>query len=186
MIYAFDLGTQCGWARGHGYTSMQSGSIMLKQRGEPDWTAFTAWARWLQTVWTQEPPTVVVLEAMFSSAAFAARSSDASAKLQSGLRGVVGAFAGAWKITPSEYQRSTILAHFISNGRPGSRMLGKQLVVERCRLLKYVPRDCHDEDQCDALALLDYEFSQRRVPDVRQLFMFGERTNALPKPEATT
>lgn len=175
LIWALDLGSRCGWAHGTSHADIASGTQVLKRPGDDKWYACHVAMRWLNSTWRMYPPSHVIVEALLPLQAHRDRNnSEAAVDLPRHLLGVVAGLAGFWNITPTLVGRRTVLKHFVDDGGL-KRSPGKAAVIHRCRALKYVPPTCTDDNQCDAIAMLDWALASLRRDDIhRKLLLFGE------------
>jgi hypothetical protein len=102
-------------------------------------------------------PSLIVSEAPLGLAAFRALgTSEASIRSAYALAAIVAGIAGMFSIGSRESSVGQVTKHFTGTARHGGRESRKRAVILRCRALGYVPRDCLDEDRCDALAVWDF------------------------------
>ncbi len=105
----------------------------------------------------RDKPDAVAKEAPFSLAAFAdKRVAEAVVKSAYGLAAVVEGMCRRYGVPCHSVPAATVRKHFIGRANLGNRKATKQAVITRCIQLGYVPRDCKDEDRCDALAVFDW------------------------------
>lgn len=174
-IFALDLGQRCGFAVGRS-TPVRSGTMILKTPSEPRAVAFSNLIAWLNEQWSRERPGLIVKEAPLPLQAFRdRRNSEAGVLMAYGLHGIVEAMGVRFGILVEQAHPATIRKHFVGKGRMGARAETKAAVINRCRVLGYIPRDCVDEDRADALAMWDFAASTHGVMAPTRLHLFGER-----------
>ncbi len=107
--------------------------------------------------------------------------SEESLKLPIKLEQAVERYCLPRDIRFEKAHAATVRKHFLGRGNFGSKAATKAAVVERCRLLGYIPKDRvmrnksdHLTDQCDALAVFDYACATWGKARPRELVMFGE------------
>ncbi len=181
LIWALDLATATGFAYGEPGSIPASGSVLLKSRGEPRAVALGNLIAFLSASWSARRPDLLVKEPPMSLQAFLlVHSSEANVRMHHSLHGVVEAMATRFAIKyVIEPHVSTVRKHYIGRANLGCRDATKWEVVLRSRLLGYVPKDCEDEDRCDALANWDYACATYggKSMSTEKLFLFGERPN---------
>ncbi|MCP4305652.1 MAG: hypothetical protein GY788_12380 [bacterium] len=120
----------------------------------------------------RDKPTALAKEAPFSLAAFSDKAvAEAVVKSAYGLHAIVEGMCQRYGVTCHSVADSTVRKHFTGRGRHGDRKATKQAVITRCIQLGYAPRDCKDEDRCDALAVFDWASATiAKKPGAFQLF----------------
>lgn len=176
-IFALDLGVNTGFAiGGPGDASPVSGSVALKKAGQERRVALGNMIAWLDAEWRKQRPALVVKEAPLVLGGFGKRKNSQETVLMTyGLHGVVEAMCERFSLRLEDVHNATVRKHFIGRGRMGDRNATKVAVIQRCRLLGYMPKGCVDDNRADALAVWDYAahvFSRARS---KKLFLFDER-----------
>lgn len=176
QILAMDLGTKTGWALGPAGACPRSGTVVLKHPDEPRDVCFSNMIFWLNdTLGRQPKPALIVKEAPFHLGAFAKRgNSEAAVLLTYGLHAVVEGIAHRWEVPCRSVADGTVRKHFLGKGRIGDRAATKAAVLDRCRLLRLIPKDCKDEDRADALAVHDWAAATLGGKRDRELYLYNE------------
>jgi Holliday junction resolvasome RuvABC endonuclease subunit len=173
LILALDLAVTTGFAYGESGTIPRSGVIRLKKPADgPEIAAFNAvcWIR--DNIKRGEiMPDLVAVEAYVQPAAH--KSSD-SIILQYMLHGAVQAFCRCHAIRIESVSAQTVRKHFCGRAHAGERAQTKLMVVRRAQLLKYLPKDCFDDNRGDACALFDWAAAKIAHVPPRELVMFNE------------
>jgi len=176
-IFALDLGSAfTGWASGCASERPTSGTIPLKLKTQGREIAFGNLMAFLGELWIKQIPALVVKESPLPLQGYKnASNSQAAVQIAYGLHGIVEGLAARFGIRCESIHDATIRKFFIGKGRLGSRPDTKAAVVQRCHLLKLMPRECQDEDRADALAVWSWASATYggRAADV--LHLFGER-----------
>lgn len=156
-VFAIDLATTCGFARGNVGAIPVAGSIRF---GKPNASANAVFGnalRWISDALKPEPrPDIVIIEAMIPAAARLGGTSRAVRDRLSGLHGVIRGVAflrGIQKI--EEASVLDVRGHFIGV-RGFKRDVAKREVLQRCRDLGWITQEANDNDAGDALALWSY------------------------------
>lgn len=172
-IFALDLASRTGWAKGPVGTAPQSGTTILKQGDEPAAVAFGNLIAWLDEEWKRERPALVVSEAPFSLQAFGKhKNAEATVKMTYGLHSILAGMCHRFSLRLEQVHAATVRKHFIGKGNAGSREETKAVVVHRCHVLSYMPKDCLDDNRADALATWDWAAARVQAP--KELHFFGE------------
>lgn len=173
MIMAIDLGVHMGIATGPIGGSPVSHSRSLKTPDQSPAVAFARLLGLLDETFRVAPPSLLVKEAPMHLGAFAKRgNAAATVRFTHSLHGIVEAMCERYRVKWQEVAPATVRKHFIGKANAGDRKATKAAVVARCHLLKYLPKDCHDDDRADACAIFDWATAQTRVPGA--LHLFGE------------
>lgn len=178
-ILALDLATRVGWACGRPGEYPRSGIIILKKTGEPRGVAFGNFIAWLQSKISDERSALIVKEAPMALQAFRmVSSSEDNVRLQLGLHAIIEAMAQRFGVEIEDVSASTVRKHFIGQSNMGERAATKRAVVQRCHILRLMPRECVDDNRADALAIHDWACAiyGRRPYGSNNLVMFGERS----------
>lgn len=184
-ILALDLGNRTGWAFGIAGEKPASGAWLLRDRGESRDVAMGTLIRRLDDVCRARRPALIVREAPLSIAALLARPrktgapqlNQASVEFTYGQHGIVEGMAHQFRIAmPLTVWPATIRKHFLDRANMGNRPDTKMAVVERCRLLGYMPKDEYDEDKADAVAMWDWASATHGRRSPATLHLFGERS----------
>lgn len=171
-ICAIDPATVMGFAIGEAGAIPRSGSVRLKRRDEPpEVAAFNAFA-FLRDQWALEKPDLVCVEHYLNPAG--QKSADAVI-LQIEVYGVIAALTRAYSAPFRAVHRATLLKHFIGRARTGDRQETKRQVVRRAIMLGYVPKDCKDDNRCDAVAIFDWASANIARVQPKSLVLFGEQ-----------
>jgi hypothetical protein len=172
-ILALDLGIQMGWCQG----PSNSGSVRLRAPGAPEGVAEGNLIAWLHGHLYLHSPEVVVKESPLSLQGFAnTHNSQEIVERTYGLHRIVLGMCNRFGIRCESVHPSTYRKHFIGRANCGARQDTKAAVIERCHLLKYLPRGCIDEDRADACAIWDWATAHfgRRRHGAKDLHLFGE------------
>lgn len=179
LVYALDLGTRSGFAKGRPGARPISGAVILKRRDEPRAVALGNLVAFLEGEWSAECPMIVCTEAPLTLGAFLKiKSSEANVRMHHGLHGVVEALCNRFGVAHHiEAQNATVRKHFLGVGRLGSREATKAAVVRRAHMLGLMPRESHDDNRADALALHDWACATygRRSYSTENLVLFEQR-----------
>jgi len=176
-IWALDVGTRLGWAIGEPGHLFESGAWVLKSRADHTSVAGSNLIYLLNQGWSIERPASLVKEAPLALQAFKNLGNAAhTVAVTLGLHAIIEAMCGRFSVPFANVHNARIRKHFIGTASRGDRAATKAAVVNRCRLLKYVPADCKDEDRCDAIATWDYACALTRAPahDGLEFHFFGE------------
>jgi len=188
QIYAIDLGQRAGFAVGAPGQVPRSGTVILKQKPDPQRTAFGNLIAFLNEQWSaQRPALVVAVPPPTLEAHRRFRSNDEAATMQYGLHAIVLGMCDRFGLPIIEISESTVRKHFIGKGHLGDREATKLAVVSRCQLLRLMPSDCSDNDRADAIALHDWAcatFGKRSV-STNELHFFDQHPSSR-KRNATT
>lgn len=156
-ILSLDIGNLMGFAKGAPLSDPVSGTVRLRKNHEPRETTLGNLIAWLDQEFTAAAPELLVKETMLSLQAFANMDSgESSYKLQSQMHGIIEGMCQRYGIPFDDVADSTARKHLLGIGRLGDRDATKAAVVQRCKLLKYVPADSTDHNRADALATWDY------------------------------
>jgi hypothetical protein len=174
-ILALDIATRCGFALGSPGAIPRSGTVVLKRPDEPREVAFANFMFWLSARLNIEKPALIVKEAPFHLGAFAkVGNSEAAVKLTYGLHAIAEGLARRYGIRIESVADQTVRCHFIGKGRLGDRKATKAAVVERCQVLKLMPRECTDDNRADAIATWDWAAATFGRARPRELHLFNE------------
>jgi hypothetical protein len=164
-VLALDLATTTGFAIGAAgtdvnYAGIRSGSIRLK--GETADERGAALLKFMRDLYRVEPYLHVVYEAPLATAHMAGKTNVNTTMLLFGLAMIAGATAIALGVRPDRIRRARpddVRRHFLGVRSAGGRDETKRAVMARCRALG---RDPGDDNEADAIALLDYQLSLLR------------------------
>lgn len=157
MIIGLDIATVTGIAYGPAGSVPSSYSVRLKDGDEANAVAQMNLFRELEKRFRESLPVLVAKERALHLAAVAKLgNSAASIELTTKLHGVVETICGLFEVPLIDAPDSTIRKHFIGRANAGSRPETKAAVVERCKLLGYLPEKSRDHDRADALATWDW------------------------------
>lgn len=178
LVYALDLGTRSGFAKGRPGDAPISGALILKRRDEARAVALGNLLAYLNDEWSQDAPALVCTEAPMTLEAFRQlHSSEANVRMHHGLHAVVEALCARFGCRLIEAHNATVRKHFLGIGRLGNREDTKAAVVRRCHMLGLMPRDKNDDDRADAIALFDWAcatFGNRSV-STQNLVLFEQK-----------
>lgn len=170
---ALDIATNCGIAIGDSSGKPESFSVRLKRRGQgPEIAAFNMLA-FLRDTFLVAKPDVVCIEEFLNRTE--KRSFD-SVILQLKCHGAAEAACGAFGVLVKTANVSTIRKHFCGRANAGDRASTKRMVLDRAKILGYLPKDCEDDNRADAIAVWEYacaKYARVRIPDA--LVLFGAR-----------
>jgi hypothetical protein len=177
QVFALDLAVRTGFAVGAPGACPRSGVVTLKRPGELPAVAFSNLIAFLNDQ-LGEGPDLIVKEAALPLQGFKDRSNSAAAVILAyGMHAIVEGMAGRFGIRVESVAAPTIRKHFIGRAKLGDRRATKHAVIDRCHLLKLMPRECVDDNRADALATWDFACATfgRRSFDAPALRLFGER-----------
>lgn len=176
-IFALDLGRRSGFAVGRPGELPRSGAVVLKAKDEPRRIALGNLIAFLQQQFKTYRLALVVKEAPLALEAFRRiRSSEDNVRMHHSLHGVVEGMCARFGIPIEEVAPATVRKHFIGSANMGERSATKRALVQRCHALGLMPRDVHDEDRADALAIHDWAcawFGKRSAAG-EKLVLFGQ------------
>lgn len=176
-IFAMDLGARCGFCTGiPGDAKPLSGTFVLKKPAEPRAVAFSNLICALNEHWSEVRPALVVKEAMLPLQAFSRLGNAAhTVRMTAGLHAIVEAMCVRFGVQFEDIADSTVRKHFIGAANTGGRAGTKAAVVNRAKLLGYLPADCEDDNRADACATWDYAAHTFGHALSDKLHLFGER-----------
>lgn len=175
VVLGLDLATVTGFAQGPVDGVPASGSVRLKRRDDPVEVAAFNMLAFLRDRFVLSKPDLVCVESYLNPAGH--KSADAII-LQLMIYGVAAATCASYGVRFESAAPSTIRKHFIGAANAGDRAKTKAAVLRQCRLLKYLPHGCNDDNRADALAAWDWAaatFGKRRPAS---LALFGQETSA--------
>lgn len=176
-VFALDLAVNTGWAHGAPGSVPASGAVRLKKPGEGREVAFSNLIAFLNVRFSGDKPALVVKESMLPLEAFRAiGNAESTVRMHGGLHAIVEGMCVRFGIDWREASDSTIRKHFLGKGRLGDREATKRAVVERCHVMRLMPREVDDDNRADALATHDWgcaTFCNRSV-SIEKLHLFGE------------
>jgi hypothetical protein len=192
LIMALDIATKTGWAYGPPGKVVKSGSVNLRSsKDDPISTITNNIGFFLANFVVWDPIEEIVVEAAKPAGEGAGGNAVVIAW---GCLSVVEFFAACKKIPVRYVANNTLKKHFIGKAyveapptfKPNlrdrserNRQYGKLLMIERARLLGYLPIDCNDDNRADACGLHDYashKFHRSAAP--RELKLFGQSVPA--------
>lgn len=154
LVFAVDLATRTGFARGRVGEQPVSGSIRFAQHNSRESAIFADALRWIsQELEPQPRPDILILESMLPPEAMRGATTRAVRDRLAGLHGIVKGVAqlrGIGEI--AEATVGNIRGHFIGD-RTAKRVRAKNETMARCRALGW---PCADDNAGDALALWSY------------------------------
>lgn len=179
LIWAFDVGSRCGWASGEAGGTVTSGAWVLKSRADHPSIAGSNLLHTLNDLWGARKPSLVVKEAPLALQAFAKLGNAAhTVAVTLGLHAIIEAMCVRFGVPFENVHNATIRKHFTGRSNWGNRDATKRAIINRAKLLKYVPADCTDDDRCDALAVWDYATAAFKERRGGALYLFGEEARA--------
>lgn len=156
-IFCLDLGVASGFAKGRPGDAPVSGTVRLKQKGESIDVAFANLVAFLCQEFERDRPALVIKEQMLALQAFMAMgNAESTVRAHAGYHAIVEALCVRFGIPWDDVADSTARKHFIGRAHMGSRDETKAAVVERCKLLGLMPKDCDDDNRADALCVHDW------------------------------
>lgn len=176
-VFALDLAVNTGWAFGAPGDLPSSGAVRLKKPSEARDVSFANLVAFLAERFSDDRPALVVKEKMMALEAFRSiGNAEATVRMHAGLHAIVEALCVRFGIPWRDVSDSTVRKHFIGKGRLGDRTATKAAVVQRCHVLRLMPRDCTDDNRGDALAVHDWACATlcRRSVSTESLHLFGE------------
>ena len=174
-ILALDLGIRVGWACGRPGDMPICGAVRLKLDNQARGVAGANFIAWLQAKITECRPQLIVKEAVLSLAGFQRKQAgEKTVQFQVGLHVIAESVAHAYRIPIKDIHPATVRKHFIGRGHAGGRAATKAAVVQRCRMLRLLPRDVWDDDRADALAVWVWAEANYSRACPRNLILFEE------------
>lgn len=156
LILGLDLATRTGFACGKAGERPDVGVVELKARGEGPEVAYGNLIAWLNTTLARTPD-LVVKEAPPALQGFARLgNAAATVRMTYGMHGIVEGMCARFGIRCEEVAASKVRKHFLGAANMGDRATTKRAVIERCHLLGLLPRDCHEDNKADAIAVFDW------------------------------
>ncbi|MDP2618592.1 MAG: hypothetical protein Q8P46_00205 [Hyphomicrobiales bacterium] len=174
-IIGFDVGRLLGFAAGMPGTMPESSTVALSKPGGALSLQAANLIAFLDKTFREYRPALVAKEAPFSLAAFSDHHvNEAAVRSAFGLHCIIDGMCQRFGIPCHESAVATVTKHFTGKARHGGRTPRKRAIMQRCRVLGYVPADCRDEDRCDALCVWDWAAATlARVPP-KELVLFNE------------
>lgn len=170
-ILALDLAVHTGFAEGLAGSIPESGVIRLKRPADgPEIAAFTI-AAWLRERIGDSRPDLVIVEAYLPPGGH--KSAD-SIIIQYMIHGAVHAFCRCHDIRIESISAPTIRKHFCGRAHAGERSETKLMIIRRAQALNYLPRDCMNDNQADAIAAWSYAECHFCRIAPKSLVLFGE------------
>jgi hypothetical protein len=182
-ILAIDAATRSGFCCAvAGVPNPRVWSERLKSPDDEPERAFKKMGIILRDQFAFEKPDLVIVEAPRQMGAnikaapddprgFRFTTSPDTAYMLIGLVAVVYGICGPYGVRCISANVQTVRKHFIGQARPKDP---KKLVLERAKLLGYVPRDCRDDNMSDACALFDWASATYARVTPASLTMFQE------------
>lgn len=169
-IMALDPATKMGFAYGDAGSKPTSGSVRLKKPAEtPDIAAFNAHC-FLRDTLAVYAPDICIIERYLNPVA--QKSADAVV-LQLMVFGAIVALCHAQGVKFHTPHRATIVKHFCGRAHANGRAETKAMVLSRAHVLGYLPKDCRDDDQADAIAAWSYGECHFARVTPSELVLFG-------------
>jgi len=157
LIFCLDLGITSGFAKGCPGDAPVSGTVRLKKPSESIDIAFANLISFLCEQFERERPALVIKEKMLALQAFASiGNGEATVRAHAGYHAICEGVCVRYGIAWDDIADSTVRKHFVGVGRTGDREETKRAVVARCHQLGLMPKDCHDDNRGDAIALWDW------------------------------
>jgi hypothetical protein len=156
-ILAFDVATRTGWALGEPGQPPRSGAFRFGSPGCSENALLTHAYHWFLEIIMVNEPQLIVMEATLPNTFLRGKTTKAVADRLIGLQAIlrVAAFkAAVYDIRT--VQPNDVRAHFIDMRR-AKRKDAKRWVLAQCSRLGWLPEDCKDEDQADALAIWSWQ-----------------------------
>ncbi len=167
-VLALDPATCTGFAFGDGSGIPESGSVRLRygEDSEPDDIAAGMAAFLLRQIRAYKPDLIIV-EAYLPPGTQMHQAPVISSLL---LHGAIAAMCGLYRISLTTCTAAQFRKHFVgrSTAKPRSkgartakakaedRRANKQIVIDRAKLLRWLPESCNDDNRADALAIWSY------------------------------
>lgn len=154
-ILAVDLATMTGWARG--CVGDEAPTFGTARFYSPDQNeTFALGLQWITDMVRENPPQMLMLEAMLPPGAMTNKTSRQVRDRLAGLHGVIRASAKRWGVAEiSTASVGNVRRHFIGRGDL-KRVPAKQEVVTRCRMLGW---DVANDNEGDACAIWSFAVS---------------------------
>jgi hypothetical protein len=174
-IFALDVGVRLGVAVGPPNEKPRVFSVRLKKSGQAPQMAGANLIAFLAAEWSKERPALLFKEAPPALAGFARMSnSEATVRLTYALHGIAEAMAGRYGIPVAEKAVSSIRKHYLGFSGRGERSATKRAVIQRGRLLQYLPDGCDDDNMADAIAAWSYACCYHAHVPPKELHFFDE------------
>lgn len=171
LILGVDAATTSGFALGRaGEEKPRAWSKRLKGPDDEPERAFKKMTIELRDTFVLDKPDLVIVEEHMLQD----RTGQSNAKtnyLLGGLVAVVFGVCGAYGIRVVKHKPTEARKHFVGRTRPDDP---KREVLQRCKMLGYLPRDSRDTDAADACALWDFAWSKYASHIARELHLYGE------------
>ena len=151
-IFALDIATNTGWARGAPGDAVQSGSIRFASAGASREAIFAAALTWATMQFKTHRPSTVIWEAPMPTSQMKGKTSVDTTAILFGLPAVIGAVAYVLGIYDLRVVAPRdVRLHFL--GENPKRSEGKRLTIRQCRAIGWAPQD---DNEADALAIWHY------------------------------
>lgn len=195
---ALDLAAVTGFAVGDsGSMPTRSGSVRMRDRGEAFDVAVRNLACFIRDIIVTEPIGAIVVEAFLDPSVLSQARSDDEDRMrrspdaviaQIKMHGCVLAMCGLYGLRFESHTTQTIRKHFlgVAHANAGSRgkktakqkdemrRKTKEMVMQRAKLLGYMPKDKNDDNFADACAIYDFASAVLFRKPVKEAFaMFG-------------
>jgi hypothetical protein len=106
---------------------------------------------------TEPRPVLVVKEEAFSLAAFRDHQvGEDGVRSAYGFAAIVAGICGAYGVPCRDARIATVTKHFTGTAFHGGRAGRKAAILNQCKAVGYLSRDCLDDNQADALAIWDW------------------------------
>ena len=159
-ILALDLASRVGWAECNESGDISSGVVPLPT---PDpGPCLSSWCIWLRHRLTERKPDFLVFEQSLPQGR-GLRTTQATVIRLVSLIGITEMVAYEHRVKCAHVNVMTWRKHFTGKGRWKTSKEGKRAVVRMCRQLGFSPLD---DNEADALGILDYAIHTLRVADV--------------------
>jgi len=165
-ILALDIATVSGWAQGDGGSTPSSGVYGLPGTGDDIGRYLISWANWLDQRLKGNRPREVVFEAPI----LPKMTTLATTRKLHGLTGVTEMICHSNAVPVTEISAGMVRKHFLGRHYPknATRDQLKIAVVAGCRARGWNPLD---DNEADALAILDVSLSFRRQGHAAKSFL---------------
>lgn len=182
LVLAIDAATRCGFAMGEAGKAPRSWSQRLKDGDDDPERAFKKFGIALRDLFALEKPDLVVVEAPMSMGGmietdetkprgFKFKSNPDTIYMLVGLVGGVFTICGEHGIRARKANVQAVRKHVVGKARPEDP---KKVVLKRCWQIGYLPRDCHDNNRSDAIALHIWASDHLCKPTTRELHLIQE------------
>jgi hypothetical protein len=161
MILALDLGKRTGFCIGPVGAMPTSGAWVLGKSGDPPGAVFNQLVWALEKCFRMRPHIDLIVKEQNKALQIAGRvlRNEASIFVTTGLHAHVLMMGARFGVRIEDANMDKVRMHFIGRARMGDRDELKAAIVQRAKLLGYIPKDSHDNDRADACATWDFACS---------------------------